>query len=190
MLVLIAGLIVFLSAHAVPLMPRLRSQLIAAGGVAGYRAMFSLSALLGVGLTIYGFALYRQQGWLQLWTPPLALRHLALTLMIPVFPLLIASCLPGWVRAKARYPALLAIKFWAFVHLLANGDAGGVLLFGSFLAWAVIARLAAKSRGKAPSVDAAPFGRNDIVAIAAGLGLYALVVKFLHQWLIGVTILP
>ena len=41
---------------------------------------------------------------------------------------------------------LLAVKFWALAHLLANGTLADVLLFGGFLAWAVADRISVKRR--------------------------------------------
>lgn len=190
MLILTVGLAVFLAAHALPMAPQLRSKALALIGEGGYKIAVSLVSLLGVGLIIYGFAAYRASDWLQLWTPPRGMRHLTLTLMLPVFPLLFATYLPGWIKAKAKHPTLLAIKIWALAHLLANGDAGGMLLFLTFLVWGVIARVAAKRRAAISAAPAASFGRNDVIAIVAGLALYAAFVKFLHPWLIGVTILP
>ena len=32
---------------------------------------------------------------------------------------------------------MLAVKIWAFAHLLVNGDLASIILFGSMLAWAV-----------------------------------------------------
>ena len=93
-----------------------------------------------------------------LYTPPAALRHLALLLMLPVFPLLFAAYLPGRIRAAAKHPMLLAVKLWAVAHLLANGTLADVLLFGGFLAWAVADRISVKRRAAAEAheVPAAP----------------------------------
>ena len=79
-----------------------------------------------------------------LYTPPTALRHVALLLMLPVFPLLFAAYLPGRIKAIAKHPMLLATKLWAMAHLLANGTLADVLLFGGFLAWAVADRISVK----------------------------------------------
>ena len=57
--------------------------------------------------------------------------------MLPVFPLLLATYLPGRIKAAVKHPMLTATKAWALSHLLANGMLADVLLFGGFLAWAV-----------------------------------------------------
>jgi uncharacterized membrane protein len=106
--------------------------------------------------------------------------------MVPVFPLALAAYLPGRIKTAARHPLLAATKFWAAAHLLANGSLAAVLLFGSFLAWAVVDRISLKHRVQAPipTLPAAAF--NDAIALVGGLALYILFVWRLHLWLIGV----
>jgi uncharacterized membrane protein len=117
------------------------------------------------------------------------LRHVALLLMLPVFPLLAASGLPGRIQRAAKHPMLLAVKFWAAAHLLANGTLVDVLLFGSFLAWAVADRIAVKRRPGPPTGPALGPARpgNDLKAVVAGLVVYAVFLFWGHRWLIGVS---
>jgi uncharacterized membrane protein len=93
----------------------------------------------------------------------------------------------GKIKATLRHPMLVAVKTWALAHLLANGDLGGMLLFGTFLAWAVYDRIAVKRRG---DVGAPPSGftAGDMIAIAVGTIAF-LAMFWLHPWLIGVPIL-
>jgi uncharacterized membrane protein len=122
-----------------------------------------------------------------LYQPPTTLRHVAWLLLLPVFPLLFATYLPGRISAATRHPMLVATKLWALAHLLANGTLASTVLFGSFLAWAVVDRISLKRRAPR-SVPAAPPSRyNDAIAVVAGLGLYAAVIGALHLWLIGVS---
>ena len=128
-----------------------------------------------------------------LYTPPAGLRHLALLLLLPVFPLLFAAYLPGRLSRLASHPMLLAIKLWATAHLLANGTLADVLLFGGFLAWAVADRISVKRRTpeQAHAVPGAPpRPMNDAIAIVGGLAVYALTVLWAHRWLFGVSPLP
>ena len=121
------------------------------------------------------------------WKGPTALRHVALLLMLPVFPLLLSVYLPGRIKRTARHPMLLATKLWALAHLLANGNMGDVLLFGGFLAWAVADRISLKHRPQRalPGAKAGP--ANDAIAVAGGLALYAIFLFWAHVWLIGVS---
>jgi uncharacterized membrane protein len=83
---------------------------------------------------------------------------------------------------------LAGVTIWAFGHLLANGDAGGIVLFGAFLAWAVYDRIAVTRRGDAGARPAASFTRADAVAVGAGTVAYVAML-FLHPLLIGVPVL-
>ena len=75
-------------------------------------------------------------------------------LMLPVFVLLAASNMPGRIRAATKHPMLVAVKLWALSHLLVNGDLAGMVLFGAFLAWAVLDRISMKYRSdnKTPAI--------------------------------------
>ncbi|RZK81417.1 MAG: NnrU family protein, partial [Methylobacterium sp.] len=114
------------------------------------------------------------------------------------FIVLASAYLPGHIRAKAKHPMLLAVKIWATAHLLANGDLGSILLFGSFLAWAVIARISAKRRALTAGQvvaqhggAAAPAGwRNDAIAVVVGVVAWFVFGKYLHPILIGVYAWP
>lgn len=189
MLILIAGILIFMVAHGAPQVTALHGRMISALGPRGYRMTAALLSLAGLALIVLGFATYRASGWVQVWQPPAALRHLALLLMLPVFVLLSAAYLPGKIKALAKHPMLLSVKLWALAHLLANGDLGGIILFASFLVWAVSARISAKRRAL-PVMAPSPFVRNDAIALGAGLALYVAFVIYLHPLLIGVRILP
>jgi uncharacterized membrane protein len=109
-------------------------------------------------------------------------------LMILVFPLLLAAYLPGRIKATLKHPMLVAVKVWAFAHLLANGALPDVLLFGSLLAWAVADRISSKRRKPRP-VPAAPVTPwNDAIAVVAGLGIYAGFFLGGHAWLTGMPL--
>jgi len=171
----------------VPAFPDLRDSLMARLGRNGYRALFSVVSLLGLALVVWGFA---KAPVVQIWAPPVWTRHLALLLMLPVFPLLFAAYLPGKIKAKVRHPMLAAIKFWALAHLIANGDLASIILFGSFLAYAVVDRILVKRRGGAElvlAVSEAEARRNDLISLGAGLALYVAFLFWLHPLLIGVS---
>jgi uncharacterized membrane protein len=110
------------------------------------------------------------------------------TLMLPVFPLLLAAYLPGAIRTATRHPLLIAVKLWALAHLLANGSLADVALFGSLLVWAVAERISLKRRLPRP-VPTAPPGRwNDVIAIVGGLILYGFMLHGGHRLLIGMPL--
>jgi uncharacterized membrane protein len=103
-----------------------------------------------------------------------------------VFPLLLAAYLPGRIKAAFKHPMLAAVKFWALAHLLSNGRLADVLLFGGFLAWAVVDRISLKRRTQAIRT-AAPGRLNDLIAVVLGLALYGFFVARAHLWLFGVS---
>ena len=187
MIFLAIGLLLFLGVHTVSIAaPQWRDAAAARIGEGSWKAGYSLIAGVGLGLVVLGYGLARQQP-VVLYEPPAGLRHLALLLMVPVFPLLLAAYLPGRVQRAARHPMLVAVKLWATAHLLANGTLADVLLFGSFLAWAVADRISLRRRPARATPGAPPSPANDAIAIGAGLLLYVLFLWRGHAWLIGVS---
>ena len=191
--VFLLGLVLFLGVHSVSIVaPGWRHAQVARIGEGPWKGLYSVAAALGLGLLIYGYGVARHSP-IVLYTPPAGLRHLALLLMLPVFPLLLAPYLPGRITSATKHPMLLAVKFWATAHLLANGTLADVLLFGGFLVWAVVDRISVKRRmpGAAGTARHAPSrSGNDVIVIVVGLALYALFVLRAHQWLFGVSPIP
>ena len=189
MFALILGIVVFLGAHSAKAFPRLRDGLISSLGDVGYKILHSVVSLAGFVLLVWGFGQYRSAGLIPVWTPPEGMRHLTMTLMWFAFVSL--ACMnpsPGRIRGWLRHPMLVAIKIWALAHLLANGDLGGMVLFGSFLAWAVFDRILLKRRGDLGAARLSAFTRADAVALIVGTIAYVAML-LLHPWLIGVQVL-
>jgi uncharacterized membrane protein len=188
MLLFITGLVIFLGVHSIAIVaPSWRDAQAAWRGDAVWKGLYSVASIVGFVLLIYGYGLARQSP-VALYTPLQMLRHIALALMLPVFPLLLATYLPGRISAAAKHPMLLAVKIWASAHLLANGTLVDVLLFGSFLAWGVLDRIAAKRRAIPRRVPGAPPSVfNDAIALVGGLALYVVFLMGVHLWLIGVS---
>lgn len=189
MALLIVGIVVFLGIHLLPTCGGLRARLIARLGANGYRVLFSVLSIAGFVLLVYGFA---KAPVIQIWSPPVWARHLAMLLMLPAFVFLVAAYFPGRIKTALKHPMLVAIKTWALAHLLANGDLAGIVLFGSFLAYAVYDRISVKRRqpdGTA-GVGAPPGPYNDIVVVVLGLALYVAFLFWLHPLLIGRAVVP
>jgi len=189
MYALILGIVIFLGAHSAKAFPVLRDKLISSFGPNGYKGIHSVVSLLGFVLLVWGFGKYRAGGLIPVWTPPEGMRHLTLSLMWFAFVAL--ACMnptPGRIRGWLRHPMLVAIKIWALAHLLVNGDLGGIVLFGSFLAWAVFDRILVKRRGDVGAARVASFTGADATALIAGTMAYVAML-FLHPLLIGVQVL-
>ncbi|MFG1431484.1 NnrU family protein [Xanthobacter sp. V2C-8] len=188
MMMMVLGLAIFLGIHVVASLRALRARLIEAVGEAAYKGLFSLFAAGGLVLTVYGFALWRAAGPAIVWEPPVALRHVTLLLMLFACICAVAAYVPSHLRTRLKHPLLVAVKTWAFGHLLANGDAASMVLFGAVLAWAVYDRIALRRRG-AP-VPAAPAGwAGDALAVVAGVVLYAVLAFLFHPYVIGVPVM-
>lgn len=189
MTTLIIGIVIFLGVHTLASFRETRARLIEQLGFQRYKLIYSLFALTGLGLIIYGFHAYRAAGLIQVWEPPHWARHLAMPLVWIAF-VAIASrrAPPSRIRGMLRHPMLVAIKSWAAAHLLVNGDLGGMILFGSFLAWAVYDRISVKRRGDTGAERLSSFTRGDAIALGVGTGLYVAIL-FLHPWLFGVSVL-
>ena len=187
MLVLILVIVVFLGVHTLTTFRETRTGLIERFGVRPYEAAYALASLVGFALIVWGFSLYRAEGLIHVWTPPTWTRHLTIPLMWFAFVAL--ACMnpaPSRIRGWLRHPMLVAVKIWALAHLLANGDAGGMLLFASFFAWAVYDRIAVAPRGDLGAAPQSDFPRADVLALAIGTVVYAAVLA-LHPWLFGVN---
>lgn len=187
---MIIGLALFIGAHGLPIMPSRRDALIAKIGPNAYKGLFSLVALVGLVLIVWGYGISREDDLTLLYDPPYFLRHVAMLLMLPVFILLASAFVHGRITTIVRHPMVLAIKLWAFAHLLANGELSSVILFGAFLIWAIFARisLARRERQGRVTVQGGPI-RNDVIAVVAGLVLYIAFIMKVHMWLIGKPII-
>ncbi|WP_420336750.1 NnrU family protein [Roseibium sp.] len=192
MALLVAGLVLFLGIHVVPMFPAFRSSLTQKLGENGYKGLFSLVSFAGLALTIYGYGEARFDGSPVLYDPPFWLRHVTMLLMVPVFIFLVAAYMPCKIKKALKHPMLVAVKLWALSHLLANGDLASVLLFGGFFVWAVFDRISVKRRGplagQGPAARGEPGRYSDVWVILIGLALYGLFVWKLHVLLIGVPV--
>ncbi|MEA2933540.1 MAG: hypothetical protein QOD74_186 [Variibacter sp.] len=187
--ILIFGLVLFLGTHVFVTARGRRAALLADWGDARYKLLFSLLSAIGLVLIVYGFGQYRSAGYIPVWDPPRWTRHVAALLVLLAVIFLFAAYLPGHIKRALKHPMLAGVKLWAVAHLLANGDLGSIILFGSFLAWAVYARIAAKRRERAgEALRPVPVSgwRNDVVAVAVGVLVYLGLGFVFHPLLIGV----
>jgi uncharacterized membrane protein len=176
MLVLVVGLVVFLGIHSVRIAaPGWRAERIATMGENRWRLIYAVVSAIGLLLIVWGYSLAWPSSPV-LWDSPVWTKHVAAALMPFALIALVASQIPGGrIKKMLKHPMLVSIKIWAVAHLLANGDLASVLLFGSFLAWAVVDRISVKRRG-----DAGP-----AVAVVGGIVVYLAFIGGLHLWLFG-----
>jgi len=190
MSILILGIVIFLGVHFFATFRGPRAALIEKYGLQRYKIAYSVIAVVGLAIIIWGFGVYRSEGMIQIWDPPRWTRHLAMPLVWIAFVALASRRvpLPSRLRGLLRHPTLVAIKSWALAHLLVNGDLGGMVLFGSFLAFGVYDRIAVGKRGESGAPRLENFASGDIVAVGAGTAIFAILLV-MHPLLFGVSVL-
>ena len=187
--VMILGLALFLGVHLLTTQRDLRARFVVSLGEGGYKGVYSLVSFAGLALIVWGFATYRSAGMIEIWSPPRAFKHITEALMLPAVILVVASYIRGGIYTALKHPMLAGIKLWAAAHLIANGDLGSIILFGSFLAWAVFDRISLKHRAD-PGAPPIPVGgrSNDLIAVAVGVVAYLALGFVFHPVVIGVPV--
>ncbi len=189
LLVMILGLVLFLGVHTLTTQRALRARAIASIGEGTYKIGYALASVAGLALIVWGFAHYRATGWIDIWYPPTWMKHITVALMLPAVILVVASYIRGRIYTALKHPMLAGVKLWAAAHLLANGDLGSIVLFGSFLGWAVFDRISLKHRADAgaPPIPVGGVG-NDLIAVAVGIVAYLALAFAFHPVVIGVPV--
>jgi uncharacterized membrane protein len=188
MIVLVLGLVLFLGVHSVRVFADdWRAAQLAARGEGLWKGVYSLLSLAGLVLIVHGYGLARTAP-VELWSPPVWTRHLASLLTLGAFVLLAAAYVPRTrIKAAVGHPMVLGVKVWALAHLLSNGRLADVVLFGAFLAWAVVLYGASRRRDRRQGTRyfTGPASR-DAIAIVVGVLAWAAFAFWLHGALIGV----
>ncbi len=189
MLVLIAGLLVFLGVHSLRIFADgWRTAQIARMGRLPWRGVYSLVSLAGFALIVWGFGMARLDP-IMVWAPPTYMRHVAALLVLIAFILVTAAYVPGnGIKSRVGHPMLAGVKLWAFAHLLANGTLNDIILFGTFLIWAIVLFVVSRRRDRAAGVSYPTFGTGRAaLTVAIGAVAWALFAHVLHRLLIGVN---
>ena len=192
MLILIAGLLIFLGIHSLRMVaPQLRETWIRKLGDGTWKLLYSGASLIGLGLIITGYGISRTDP-VFIYNAPLWTRHMALLFTWMAFVLLAAGFVPdNHLRPRLGHPMFAGIKIWAFAHLLANGRLGDIVLFGAFLIWAVAGFAIRRRQDRlAGLVKASGTATGTVLTVVAGSGVWAVSALWLHQWLTGVYPLP
>lgn len=184
MVFLLFGITLFVAIHLLPTFSRQRKLLIDRLGYLPYLALFSAISLIAFLLIIYG---YSQSDRTPLWQALAFGRSLALAVMPFVFILITAAYLKTYMRVKLRHPMLIGTAIWAIAHLTAADNIASIILFGSFLFYALADMIMAKPR-QTLIPSGTPSVIHDLIAVALGLIVYASIL-YGHEILFGVTIL-
>ena len=186
LLVLVLGLILFLGPHVFITMRPHRDAAVKRLGEWFYKGLFAVVTIVGLFVAGKGFGMYEAAGPITLWTPPTWTKHITEGLMLLACIFVAAAYLRGAIKRVLKHPMLVGVKTWAVAHLLANGDLGGIILFGSVLAWAVYDRVSLKRRSD-PGAPPIPEGglANDIAAVVVGIILFLALGLVFHPLVVG-----
>ena len=185
---LILGLLMFLGMHSARIgADGWRSQVIAQRGPGAWKGLYTVVSLVGFGLIVWGYGQARLAPQV-LWVSPLWTRHLAGLAMLLALVLLVAAYVPGnGIKARLHHPMVLAVKVWAFAHLLANNTLADVVLFGGFALWAVLDFRSSRQRDRtAATVYPAGSIGATLATVVLGTALWAAFAFWLHALLFGV----
>ena len=187
--ILVLGLALFLGAYVFVTLRAPRAALIKDIGEGRYKGLMALVSLAGLVLIGYGFGQYRATGWIDVWSPPGWTYYITQILMWPASIFVVAAYSRGNIWRALKHPMLVGVKTWAAAHLISNGDLGSIVLFGSFLAWAVYDRITLKHRSD-PGAPAIPVGghRNDTIALVVGTVLFLALGFIFHPLVVGVAV--
>lgn len=189
LLILVAGLVMFLGMHAtrIPNDQR-RSGMIARLGKNKYRTIYTVVSIVGLVLIVYGYGQARLEP-IFVWSPPAATRHIAALLMLFSMILLAACYVPmNHLKAKLQHPMTLSVKLWAFAHLIANGTLADIILFGSFLVWAILTFKSARKRAVPMGFTGdGPTKVGTMMTVIVGVLAWLIFAAWLHVHLIGIS---
>ena len=188
MLSLLFGLLLFLGMHSTSIFaPTFRQKMVQKSEL-GWKGMYSIVSILGIYFIAIGYNALRMEPVL-IYVTPYWFRHITYLLMVPVMILFVTPYLPGKIKQVTKHPQLIAVKLWAVSHLLVNGMLADVILFGAFLAWAVIDRISMKKREQRPLPGLKPSIINDVIAVVLGIVMTGVFVTYLHGKLIGMPLM-
>lgn len=187
MSLLIVGLILFIGVHSIHIgANEWRSAQIVRFGEATWKVGYSFISLIGLVLIIRGFGMARQHP-IFLWTPPAGMMNATALLVLIAFVLIAAAYVPrNHIKARLHHPMVLGVQLWAFGHLLANGTLATVILFGSFLIWAILSFKTARQRD---AVNVAGTLAGTTISIVTGFIIWVVFLLVLHTFLIGVPLI-
>lgn len=186
MLQLLIGIVLFFGMHSASIVAMPVRERMVAKSENAWKGIYTLASIVGIVLMVRGYAELRSAPTV-LYVTPYWMRHVAALLLLPVFIFFIAPYFPGRIKTALKHPQLVAVKLWAFAHLLVNGMLADVLLFGSFLVWAIVDRISLKKRPQRPLPGAPESAMNDVILVVIGLAIYGVFAFWAHEWLFGIA---
>ena len=190
MLIFILGLVLFFGIHMLPFYPEYREQLIekidsdAIDGEGLYKIIFcvvSLFALIFIGLGKGSIT------FIGLWDIPVFFRYISIILILVSFILIVAAYPPNNIKRYVPHPMLTGVIIWGVTHMIANGDVISIILFGSFVAYSIVAiKMSDKRQYNNGDQDnqEPPVLKDDAIVIGIAIAGF-LITLWLHESLFG-----
>jgi uncharacterized membrane protein len=92
------------------------------------------------------------------------------------------------IVAWVHHPMVWSVAVFGLAHLISNGSAADLVLFGAFLAWAAADLASSYARDRRNGVVyPEPKWSATASAIVVGLAFWAVLAFWLHHWLFGVS---
>ena len=191
MLLFILGLVLFFGIHMLPFYPEYRAQLIekldndAIDAEDMYKIIFSVISLLGLIFVGIGKG---SMGFIGLWDTPTFFRYIAVVLIPISFILMVAAYPPNNIKRYVPHPMLTGIIIWGVTHMIVNGDVVSLILFGSFVAYSIVAIKLTNRRDYDKGSEQDVEEKIPVVkdAIVIGIAMFGfLIMLWLHKILFG-----
>jgi uncharacterized membrane protein len=216
---LIFAALFFIALHVGVAGASVRGRAIEKLGENTYRAAFSLLSIFGI---VWLAHAYRAADYIEIWGQLAWFKPIAVILMLLVFllvvlgmatpnpmavggeNLLMADAPARGIHRVTRHPFLWGVALWALVHLVSNGDAASLVLFGSLFVLVLAGMVSIDAKRKkacglhwdnyAATTSIIPFqaikqGRNKLVIaefkvwqLVLALVLYLAVMHFHQAW--------
>jgi len=166
MVMLSVGVVLWSAAHLLKrLAPNFRARL----GTAG-RLLVTIVILAALVLMIQGYPSAQGPVWWGRQTPLVGVNNLLVYLG---FYCIAGKAVGARVAGVIRHPQLTAVSLWAIAHLLVNGDAPSLVLFGGLLAWSVASIAVINHQDGKPALPKpTPSLLREIAAVVITLALY------------------
>ena len=190
MAILVLGLIIFLGLHSTRIFAEGgREKAIARLGEGPWKGIYSLLSVVGFVLIVWGFAearYYRARALDAARRGAACHNHLdarvdgaARRLFLQAEPYHRLRSITRWCGASPLF---------GLAHLISNGSAADLVLFGAFLVWAAADLVSSYARDRRNGVVyPEPKWSATAGAVVIGLAFWAALAFWLHYWLFGVS---
>ena len=226
MISLVLAAVFFVGIHVCISGTRLRDTLVARLGEGAFQGLFGMLSLVGL---VWLTTAYADAPTTPLWGELYALKPVAMVVVLLAFVLVVVGLTTpsptaiggegtldfddparGILRVT-RHPFLWGVSLWAATHLVINGEASALVLFGALLLLAVVGTRSIDRKRRRTLGDRwerfedvtsnVPFGaivqgRNRLVVSELSLGMIGmavgiyLLVLVTHPFMFGVSALP